>query len=125
MWSKKHSWATMQPLLEARTLKKLFLTFEIYLQVIEPFLAYVKFHMIPAKLLMTEVHPLGLVPYSWVTNTINIDLDYVFRVIMNALAYQADPSCMFSQQCQDHSSSKVSKENIFLNLSSSGAGDTN
>ena len=64
MWSKKHSWATMQPLLEARTLEKLFLTFEIYLQVIEPFLAYVKFHMIPAKLLMTEVHPLGLVPYS-------------------------------------------------------------
>ena len=40
---------------------------------------YIKFHMIPASVLMTEIHPLGLVPYS---------------LIMNALAYQADPTAV-------------------------------
>lgn len=37
------------------------------------FLEYIQFHKIPANVLMREIHPLGLVPYS---------------IIMNALAYQ-------------------------------------
>ncbi|CAB3261272.1 unnamed protein product [Arctia plantaginis] len=45
--------------------------------VIGNFLEYIHFHKIPANVLMREVHPLGLVPYS---------------IIMNALAYQADPA---------------------------------
>ncbi|KPJ20142.1 Serine-enriched protein [Papilio machaon] len=45
--------------------------------VIGNFLEYIQFHKIPANVLMREVHPLGLVPYS---------------IIMNALAYQADPA---------------------------------
>ncbi|XP_018016549.1 serine-enriched protein isoform X2 [Hyalella azteca] len=40
------------------------------------FLEYIHFYKIPANILMKEVHPLGLVPY---------------HIIMNALAYQADP----------------------------------
>ncbi|KAI8436607.1 hypothetical protein MSG28_010121 [Choristoneura fumiferana] len=46
-------------------------------EVIGNFLEYIQFHKIPANVLMREVHPLGLVPYS---------------IIMNALAYQADPA---------------------------------
>lgn len=42
-------------------------------EVIGNFLEYIQFHKIPANVLMREVHPLGLVPYS---------------IIMNALAYQ-------------------------------------
>jgi hypothetical protein len=38
-------------------------------------LEYIHFHKIPANVLMREVHPLGIVPYS---------------IIMNALAYQVD-----------------------------------
>ncbi|XP_044727766.1 serine-enriched protein isoform X2 [Chrysoperla carnea] len=45
--------------------------------VISNFLEYIQFHKIPANVLMREIHPLGLVPYS---------------IIMNALAYQADPA---------------------------------
>lgn len=41
--------------------------------VIGNFLEYIQFHKIPANVLMREVHPLGIVPYS---------------IIMNALAYQ-------------------------------------
>ena len=33
-------------------------------EVLSPFLVYIKFHMIPASVLMTEIHPLGLVPYK-------------------------------------------------------------
>lgn len=40
------------------------------------FLEYIQFHKIPANVLMREIHPLGLVPYS---------------IIMNALAYQVGP----------------------------------
>ena len=47
MWSKKHLDTTKEPLLE----------------VLNPFLVYIRFHMIPANILMTEIHPLGLVPY--------------------------------------------------------------
>lgn len=46
-------------------------------EVISNFLEYIQFHKIPANVLMREVHPLGLVPYA---------------IIMNALAYQADPA---------------------------------
>ncbi|UXI22946.1 gamma-glutamyltranspeptidase 1-like [Sarcoptes scabiei] len=45
--------------------------------VIANFLECIEFYKIPASILMREVHPLGVVP------------DYV---IMNALAFQADPS---------------------------------
>ncbi|KAJ6645990.1 Serine-enriched protein [Pseudolycoriella hygida] len=45
--------------------------------VIGNFLEYIQFHKIPANVLMREIHPLGLVPYA---------------IIMNALAYQADPA---------------------------------
>ncbi|XP_014294125.1 serine-enriched protein isoform X2 [Halyomorpha halys] len=45
--------------------------------VIGNFLEYIQFHKIPANVLMREIHPLGIVPYS---------------IIMNALAYQADPN---------------------------------
>ena len=37
------------------------------------FLEFINFHMIPANVLMKEIHPLGIVPY---------------HIIMNALAYQ-------------------------------------
>ncbi|XP_031630534.1 serine-enriched protein isoform X2 [Contarinia nasturtii] len=46
-------------------------------EVVGNFLEYIQFHKIPANVLMREIHPLGLVPYS---------------IIMNALAYQADPA---------------------------------
>lgn len=42
-------------------------------EVVGNFLEYIQFHKIPANVLMREIHPLGLVPYS---------------IIMNALAYQ-------------------------------------
>ncbi len=42
-------------------------------EVMAPFLESINFHMIPANVLMKEIHPLGLVPYN---------------TIMNALAYQ-------------------------------------
>ena len=35
-----------------------------YRDILSPFLVYIKFHMIPASVLMTEIHPLGLVPYK-------------------------------------------------------------
>ncbi|XP_046459223.1 serine-enriched protein-like [Daphnia pulex] len=43
------------------------------------FLEFIRFHQIPANVLMREIHPLGLVPD---------------HLIMNALAYQADPTCV-------------------------------
>ncbi|XP_055383814.1 serine-enriched protein-like isoform X1 [Condylostylus longicornis] len=46
-------------------------------EILGNFLEYIQFHKIPANVLMREIHPLGLVPYS---------------IIMNALAYQADPA---------------------------------
>ncbi|XP_055706565.1 serine-enriched protein isoform X1 [Phlebotomus papatasi] len=46
-------------------------------EVLGNFLEYIQFHKIPANVLMREIHPLGLVPYS---------------IIMNALAFQADPA---------------------------------
>ena len=47
MWSKRHSWTTKEPLTE----------------VLNPFLVFIKFHMIPARILMSEIHPLGIIPY--------------------------------------------------------------
>lgn len=44
-------------------------------EVVGNFLEYIQFHKIPANVLMREIHPLGLVPYS---------------IIMNALAYQVN-----------------------------------
>ncbi|XP_071527369.1 serine-enriched protein isoform X2 [Panulirus ornatus] len=62
MWSKKH--CDNQPNCDLK-------------EVIGNFLEYIQFYKIPANILMKEIHPLGLVPY---------------HIIMNALAYQADPS---------------------------------
>ncbi|XP_039296365.1 serine-enriched protein isoform X2 [Nilaparvata lugens] len=62
MWSKKYCDSNQNTVLK---------------DVIGNFLEYIQFHKIPANVLMKEVHPLGLVPYS---------------IIMNALAYQADPT---------------------------------
>ena len=55
--------------------------------VIGNFLEYIQFHKIPANVLMREVHPLGLVPYS---------------IIMNALAYQVMQSIPFISSWRDH-----------------------
>ncbi|ODN02448.1 Serine-enriched protein [Orchesella cincta] len=46
-------------------------------EVIGNFLEYIQFHKIPANVLMKDIHPLGVVPY---------------HIVMNALAYQADPT---------------------------------
>ena len=46
-------------------------------EVLKGFLDYIHFHMIPANVLMKEINPLGIVPHC---------------IIMNALAYQADPT---------------------------------
>jgi len=46
-------------------------------EIIGNFLEYIQFHKIPANVLMKDIHPLGVVPY---------------HIVMNALAYQADPS---------------------------------
>ncbi|XP_037075603.1 LOW QUALITY PROTEIN: serine-enriched protein-like [Pollicipes pollicipes] len=45
--------------------------------VISTFLEYIQFHKVPATILMKDIHPLGIVPD---------------HIIMNALAFQADPS---------------------------------
>ncbi|XP_073970508.1 speckle type BTB/POZ protein isoform X5 [Rhodnius prolixus] len=58
MWSKKYCDSNQNIVLK---------------DVIANFLEYIQFHKIPANVLMREVHPLGIVPYS---------------IIMNALAYQ-------------------------------------
>lgn len=60
MWSKKYCDTNQNMILK---------------DVIGNFLEYIQFHKIPANVLMREVHPLGLVPYS---------------IIMNALAYQVN-----------------------------------
>ena len=57
MWSKKYCDSTNQSLSD----------------VLGTYLEYISFRMIPANVLMKEIHPLGIVPY---------------HVIMNALAYQ-------------------------------------
>ncbi|XP_076061889.1 speckle type BTB/POZ protein isoform X2 [Oratosquilla oratoria] len=62
MWSKKH--CDNQPNIDLK-------------EIIGNFLEYIQFYKIPANILMKDIHPLGLVPY---------------HIIMNALAYQADPT---------------------------------
>ncbi|XP_043222834.1 serine-enriched protein-like [Amphibalanus amphitrite] len=46
-------------------------------EIISTFLEFIQFHKVPATILMKDIHPLGIVPD---------------HIIMNALAYQADPS---------------------------------
>lgn len=50
-------------------------------EILGNFLEYIQFHKIPANVLMREIHPLGLVPYS---------------IIMNALAYQVSSPLVVS-----------------------------
>lgn len=52
-------------------------------EILGNFLEYIQFHKIPANVLMREIHPLGLVPYS---------------IIMNALAYQVS-ACLSFKLC--------------------------
>ncbi|KAL9912708.1 speckle type BTB/POZ protein isoform 3-T9 [Glossina fuscipes fuscipes] len=52
-------------------------------EILGNFLEYIQFHKIPANVLMREIHPLGLVPYS---------------IIMNALAYQTQKAST-SENC--------------------------
>ena len=80
MWSKKYCDSSGQKLSEVLngflgklSYINLFMHFQNYFHTLD----YINFHMIPANVLMKEIHPLGLVPY---------------HVIMNALAYQADPT---------------------------------
>ena len=61
MWSKRYCDSTNQRLDD----------------VLGTFLDSINFHMIPANVLMKEIHPLGIVPY---------------HIIMNALAYQVRKS---------------------------------
>lgn len=49
-------------------------------EILGNFLEYIQFHKIPANVLMREIHPLGLVPYS---------------IIMNALAYQVRKNSIY------------------------------
>ncbi|XP_014482598.1 PREDICTED: serine-enriched protein isoform X3 [Dinoponera quadriceps] len=55
--------------------------------VIGNFIEYIQFHKIPATVLMQEVNPLGLVPPE---------------IIMNALAYQADPTSVDPRKFSPH-----------------------
>ncbi|XP_043258981.1 probable serine/threonine-protein kinase mps1 isoform X1 [Colletes gigas] len=55
--------------------------------VIGNFLEYIQFHRIPTNMLMKEVHPLDLVPSE---------------IIMNALAYQADPTSIDPGKISPH-----------------------
>lgn len=88
MWSKKYSDCTGEPLRD----------------VLSPFLVYIKFHMIPASVLMTEIHPLGLVPYN---------------LIMNALAYQADPSSVTTERVSPHRVKRTRVANRAASIQSS------
>ncbi|XP_058809672.1 uncharacterized protein LOC131674877 [Phymastichus coffea] len=72
MWSKKY--CDSNPTIDLK-------------EVINNFIEYIQFHKIPANVLMHEVHPLGLVP-----NT----------TIVNALAYQADPTSVDPGQLSPH-----------------------
>ncbi|XP_012282127.1 serine-enriched protein [Orussus abietinus] len=55
--------------------------------VIHNFLEYIQFHKIPANVLMRDVHPLRLVPDT---------------IVMNALAYQADPTSVDPGKLSPH-----------------------
>ncbi|XP_068980380.1 golgin subfamily A member 6-like protein 6 isoform X2 [Bombus flavifrons] len=69
--------------------------------VIGNFLEYIQFHKIPANVLMREVHPLGLVPS---------------RIIVNALAYQADPASVDPGHLSPH---RVKHQDRSLSVQSS------
>ncbi|KAI8122049.1 Serine-enriched protein [Lucilia cuprina] len=56
-------------------------------EILGNFLEYIQFHKIPANVLMREIHPLGLVPYS---------------IIMNALAYQLNGPSSSSSHHSTH-----------------------
>jgi hypothetical protein len=64
MWSKKYCDSTNSSLDE----------------VLGGFIEHINFHMIPANVLMKDIHPLGLVSY---------------HIIMNALAYQVKNNLVF------------------------------
>lgn len=62
------------------------------------FLEFIRFHQIPANVLMREIHPLGTFLFTglfrmlkWCCFCAGLVPDHL---IMNALAYQADPTCV-------------------------------
>ncbi|XP_060823431.1 trichohyalin isoform X2 [Bombus pascuorum] len=69
--------------------------------VIGNFLEYIQFHKIPTNVLMREVHPLNLVPS---------------RIIVNALAYQADPASVDPGHLSPH---RVKHQDRSLSVQSS------
>ena len=90
--------------------------------VLSPFLVYIKFHMIPASVLMTEIHPLGLVPYKYPTHHIHNDTHCnpcSLSLIMNALAYQADPSSVTTEKSSPHRIRKAKIPNRAASIQSS------
>ncbi|XP_076284603.1 uncharacterized protein LOC143211073 isoform X2 [Lasioglossum baleicum] len=86
MWSKKFCDSN-----QSATLK----------EVMANFLEYIQFHKIPTNVLMKEIHPLDLVPPG---------------IIMNALAYQADPS---SVDPDKHSPHRVIRQDRGMSCTSS------
>ncbi|KAK2575073.1 hypothetical protein KPH14_008808 [Odynerus spinipes] len=69
--------------------------------IIGNFLEYIQFHKIPTNALVNEVHPLGLVPDG---------------IIMNALAYQADPTSVEPGKLSPH---RVRKQGRSMSVQSS------
>ena len=71
-------------------------------EVLSNFLEFIRFHQIPANVLMREIHPLG--NSIWFIWRVSLEGLMIFflgfsglvpdHLIMNALAYQADPSCV-------------------------------
>ncbi|XP_052838653.1 LOW QUALITY PROTEIN: serine-enriched protein [Drosophila gunungcola] len=61
-------------------------------EILGTFCEYIQFHKIPANVLMREIHPLNLVPYA---------------IIMNALAYQADPESIDPGKLSPNSSRQL------------------
>ena len=67
--------------------------------VLRGFLDYINFHMIPANVLMKEIHPLGKFSSSLSKMILSNDNEICtfflgivpYDIIMKALAYQADP----------------------------------
>lgn len=83
MWSKKYCDSTNSSLSE----------------VLGSFLEYINFHMIPATVLMKEIHPLGLVPYHIIMNALAYQVITIISLLLThtlwcGLGFQADPNSL-------------------------------
>lgn len=63
------------------------------------FLEYIQFHKIPANVLMREIHPLGLVPYSIIMNALAYQVNNFFNRSFNLLILSASPFTGRSHEC--------------------------